>query len=62
MPIIKKSRRKMSPLARKVAVLHNDAAALARRLRALAADVQAIEEAIYKTGAKPEWFEEEPEQ
>lgn len=43
MPITRRSRRTMTPLARKVAELHNDAAKLARRLRSLCNDVLQLE-------------------
>jgi hypothetical protein len=46
MPINKKSHRRMSPLARRVAELHNDAANLARRLKQLSEDVAPFEAGI----------------
>jgi hypothetical protein len=43
MPITKRSKRRMTALARRVADLHNDAALLARRLRVLAHDLNVAE-------------------
>jgi hypothetical protein len=43
MSIQRRSRRRMSPLARRVAELHNDATTLARRLKTLAHDIQLME-------------------
>lgn len=51
MPITKKSRRHMTPLARQLAELHNDAYSLARRLRAMADEVQKLEEVVRAASA-----------
>jgi hypothetical protein len=56
MPITKKSRRRMTALAKRCAELHNQAASLARKLRNLAQDIQDFELGLRKT--EPEWFEE----
>jgi len=46
--ISRKSRRRMSPLGKRVAGLHNEAASLARRLKNLAGDVVLFELGVAK--------------
>jgi hypothetical protein len=53
MPINRKSRRRMSPLARRVAELHNDAAALSRKLKILAEDI-----ALFEAGTSKKFLDE----
>jgi hypothetical protein len=55
--ITRKSRRRMTQLAKRCAELHNDASTLARRLRNLVQDIQDFELGLAKE--QREWFETE---